>query len=451
MTEIKLQLKYSGLGEVVFNNMRDRVKAAKDMLENGTGVGSEFTGWVHLPHTFDQTELERILRTAKKIREHCDVLLVIGIGGSYLGTRAVVEALKHPLEIITPFCERNDPVILYAGHHLDERYMAQLMQSLNHVEVCVNVISKSGTTTEPAVAFRKIRQYMENRYGLEGARERIVATTDKSRGALRRLAEEQGYETFVIEDNIGGRYSVLTPVGLLPIAVSGVDIQSLLKGAKAAYEQYLEPDLMKNDCALYAAARNIFLNQGKVIEVLANYDPSLSYVSEWWKQLYGESEGKNHKGLFPASVQFTSDLHSMGQYIQDGPRTMFETVIKVAQGPNDLVIGFDQDNLDGLNFLSENTFREVNQKAFEGTLLAHVAGGTPNLVIEMASMDAFHLGYLLYFFEKACGISGYLLDVNPFDQPGVEAYKKNMFALLGKPGFESLKSELEATLNNGLE
>lgn len=447
MNELHLNLKHSGLKEEDLKKLSALASVAQTMLEKGTGAGSEFTGWVHLPETFDGDLLDRIVTTAERLRKKCDVLVVVGIGGSYLGTRAVVEALKAPMEIITPFDKRKDPVILYAGHHLDERYMASLLKTLDHVDVCVNVISKSGTTTEPAIAFRMLKAYMENRYGLEGARERIVATTDKARGALRLLANDFDYETFIIEDDIGGRYSVLTPVGLLPIAVAGVDIRALMKGAAAAYQDYLEKDLLKNNCLLYAVARNILMNQGKVIEILTNYDPAISYVSEWWKQLYGESEGKDQRGIYPASVQFTSDLHSMGQYIQDGRRMLFETVIQFKDGPDALKVGLDEKDLDGLNFLSGKSLKEINLKAFEGTLLAHVAGGTPNLVIELGKLDAHHLGYLIYFFEKACGISGYLLGVNPFDQPGVEAYKRNMFALLGKPGYEALRDELEAQLN----
>ncbi len=446
MAGLKLNLNYSGIQESQLENMKDLVGAAQQMLENGTGPGNDFIGWVHLPDQFDMGLMEKIEACASRMREKCDVLVVVGIGGSYLGTRAVSEALRDPMEHIRRFCSRENPVILYAGHHLEERYMEKLLGALDDLEVCVNVISKSGTTTEPAIAFRMLKRYMEDRYGVEGARERVVATTDKARGALRTLADEQGYETFVIEDDIGGRYSVLTPVGLLPLAISGVDVRALLEGAKAAYKEYLNPDLLTNHCLKYAAARKILQDQGKIVEILANYDPSLMYISEWWKQLYGESEGKDGRGIFPASVQFSTDLHSMGQYIQDGRRMLFETVIQVTDLEGCLKVTEDPQDLDGLNFLAGKSLKEINHKAFEGTLLAHVAGGTPNMVIELEKLDAFHLGQLLYFFEKACGVSGYLLGVNPFDQPGVEAYKKNMFALLGKPGYEAHRKTLEAGL-----
>lgn len=446
MAGLNLNLNYSGIHESQLNSMKEMVHAAQLMLENSTGAGSEFTGWVHLPQTFDMVLMDQVEACAARLKEKCDVLVVVGIGGSYLGTRAVSEALKDPMEHLRRFCSRENPTIVYAGHHLEERYMQNLLGALDELEVCVNVISKSGTTTEPAIAFRMLKSYMEKRYGVDGAKERIVATTDKARGALRTLADEQGYETFVIEDDIGGRYSVLTPVGLLPLAVSGVDIRALMEGAKAAYQEYLNPDLAVNNCFKYAAARTILQDQGKVVEILANYDPALQYISEWWKQLYGESEGKDGRGIFPASVQFSSDLHSMGQYIQDGRRMIFETVIQVTDLDGSLEVSEDAQNLDGLNFLAGKSLKEINHKAFEGTLLAHVAGGTPNLVLEIEKLDAYHIGHLLYFFEKACGISGYLLGVNPFDQPGVEAYKKNMFALLGKPGYEAHRQTLEAAL-----
>lgn len=446
MAGLNLNLNYSGIQESQLNNMKEMIRAAQQLLESSTGAGSDFTGWVHLPQTFDMALLDRVEACAARLKEKCDVLIVVGIGGSYLGTRAVSEALKDPMEPLRRFCSRNNPTIVYAGHHLEERYMENLLGAIDELEICVNVISKSGTTTEPAIAFRMLKSYMEKRYGVEGAKERIVATTDKARGALRTLADEQGYETFVIEDDIGGRYSVLTPVGLLPLAVSGVDVRALMKGAKAAYQEYLNPDLAANNCFKYAAARTILQDQGKVVEILANYDPALQYISEWWKQLYGESEGKDGRGIFPASVQFSSDLHSMGQYIQDGRRMIFETVLLETDQNGSLKVSEDEQNLDGLNFLAGKSLKEINFKAFEGTLLAHVAGGTPNLVIELEKIDAYHIGQLLYFFMKACGISGYLLGVNPFDQPGVEAYKKNMFALLGKPGYEAHRQTLEAAL-----
>jgi glucose-6-phosphate isomerase len=446
MAGLHLNLNYSGIHESQLQNMSEMVRVAQDLLESGKGAGADFVGWVHLPDQMDPQILTKVEACGARLREQCDVLVVVGIGGSYLGTRAVVEALKDPMEHLRPFSDRKNPVIVYAGHHLEERYMTNLLQALDGLEVCVNVISKSGTTTEPAVAFRMIKAYMEKRYGIEGSKARIVATTDQARGALRTLADENGYETFVIEDDIGGRYSVLTPVGLLPIAVAGIDIRALMNGAKEAYQHYLSPDLETNACLRYAATRKILQDQGKVVEILANYDPSLQYISEWWKQLYGESEGKDGRGLFPASVQFTTDLHSMGQYIQEGRRMIFETVLLIADRDGALKVTEDPQNLDGLNFLAGKSLKEINHKAFEGTLLAHVAGGTPNLVIELDQLDAYHMGYLLYFFEKACGISGYMLGVNPFDQPGVEAYKKNMFALLGKPGYEAHRQTLEAAL-----
>jgi len=446
MAGLKLNLNYSGIQESQLINMKEMVRAAQQLLETGAGAGSDFTGWVHLPQTFDMALMDRVEDCAARLKEKCDVLIVVGIGGSYLGTRAVSEALKDPMESLRRFCSRENPTIVYAGHHLEERYMKNLLGAIDELEICVNVISKSGTTTEPAIAFRMLKSYMEKRYGVDGAKERIVATTDKARGALRTLADEQGYETFVIEDDIGGRYSVLTPVGLLPLAVSGVDIRALMEGAKAAYEEYLNPELETNNCFKYAAARTILQDQGKVVEILANYDPALQYISEWWKQLYGESEGKDGRGIFPASVQFSSDLHSLGQYIQDGRRMIFETVLLETDQSGSLKVSEEDQNLDGLNFLAGKSLREINFKAFEGTLLAHVAGGTPNLVIELEKIDAYHIGQLLYFFMKACGISGYLLGVNPFDQPGVEAYKKNMFALLGKPGYEAHRQTLEAAL-----
>ncbi|MDK9710525.1 glucose-6-phosphate isomerase [Acidaminobacter sp.] len=446
MAGLNLNLNYSGIQDSQLNNMKEMVRAAQQLLENGAGAGSDFTGWVHLPQTFDMALMDQVEACAARLKEKCDVLVVVGIGGSYLGTRAVSEALKDPMEPLRRFCSRENPTIIYAGHHLEERYMEQLLGAIDELEVCVNVISKSGTTTEPAIAFRMLKSYMEKRYGVDGAKERIVATTDKARGALRTLADEKGYETFVIEDDIGGRYSVLTPVGLLPLAVSGVDIRALMEGAKAAYEEYLNPELETNNCFKYAAARTILQDQGKVVEILANYNPALQYISEWWKQLYGESEGKDGRGIFPASVQFSSDLHSMGQYIQDGRRMIFETVLLETDQNGSLKVNEDGQNLDGLNFLAGKSLKEINFKAFEGTLLAHVAGGTPNLVIELEKIDAYHIGQLLYFFMKACGISGYLLGVNPFDQPGVEAYKKNMFALLGKPGYEAHRQTLEAAL-----
>ncbi len=423
------------------------VKQAHEMLHQKTGPGSDFLGWVDLPAAYDREEYARIKQAAAKIQSDSDVLLVIGIGGSYLGAKAALDILGHSFYNLLPKSKRKTPEIYFAGNNISPVYVSHLLDAIEGKDVSINVISKSGTTTEPAIAFRLFRDYLEKKYGREEARKRIYATTDKARGALKKLATEEGYETFVIPDDVGGRYSVLTAVGLLPIAVSGADIDALMQGAADARERYLTPELSDNPCYQYAAIRNALYRKGKTIELLVSYEPQFRYFSEWWKQLYGESEGKDGKGIFPASVDFSADLHSMGQYIQDGMRNLFETVLHVQKPAVDVTIHEVTDNLDGLNFLAGKGMDFVNKKAFEGTILAHVDGGVPNLVVEIPEVSAYHLGQLIYFFEKACGISGYLLGVNPFDQPGVEAYKANMYALLGKPGFEKQKAELEARLN----
>jgi len=420
--------------------LKNHVEDAHDKLHNKTGPGSDFLGWVELPNNYDREEFARVLKAAEKIRKDSDVLVVIGIGGSYLGARAAIESLTHSFYNMLPKEKRNGPEIYFAGHNISSSYLAELLELIEGKEISVNVISKSGTTTEPAIAFRVFKEYMEKKYGKEGAKDRIYATTDAHRGALRTLAETEGYETFVIPDDVGGRFSVLTAVGLLPIAVAGIDIAEMMKGAQDAYIECKKP-FEENDCYKYAAVRNILYRKGKTIEIMVNYEPSLYFFNEWWKQLYGESEGKDHKGIFPAGVNFSTDLHSMGQYIQDGLRNIFETVLNVEKSKKDIRINATTDDLDKLNYLAGKEIDFVNKMAMKGTILAHNDGGVPNLVINIPEMTPYWFGYMVYFFEKACGISGYLLGVNPFDQPGVEAYKKNMFALLGKPGFEK---EMEA-------
>ncbi|WP_163193162.1 glucose-6-phosphate isomerase [Clostridium thermarum] len=435
---------YVGKHEIDY--MSEMVKSAHNVLHNKTGAGSDFLGWVDLPVNYDKEEFARIKKAAEKIRRDSDALIVIGIGGSYLGARAAIEMLSHSFFNVLTKENRKAPLILYVGNNISSTYMADLLEAVEGMELSVNVISKSGTTTEPALAFRIFKEYMEKKYGKDGARERIYATTDKARGALKSLADAEGYETFVIPDDVGGRYSVLTAVGLLPIAASGIDIDEMMKGAAAARETYATDDLANNECYQYAAARNVLYNKGKATEILVNYEPALHYFGEWWKQLFGESEGKDNKGLFPAAVDFSTDLHSMGQFIQEGRRNIFETVINVEKPRKEVVVEASEDNIDGLNFLAGKTMDFVNKKAFQGTLLAHNDGGVPNIVVNVPELTPYYFGYMVYFFEKACGISAYLLGINPFDQPGVEAYKKNMFALLGKPGYEDLKAELEGRL-----
>ena len=426
--------------------MEDMVKCAHDKLHNGTGAGNDFLGWIDLPVNYDKDEFERIKKSAEKIQSDSEVLIVIGIGGSYLGARAAIEMLTNNFHNALDNDKRKAPKIFYVGNNISSTYMAELLQAIEGKDVSLNIISKSGTTPEPAIAFRILKSYVEKKYGVEEARKRIYATTDKAKGALKTLADSEGYETFVVPDDVGGRFSVLTAVGLLPIAAAGINIDEMMKGAADAREAYSNPSIKENDAYKYAAVRNALYNKGKVIEVLVNYEPSLHYFNEWWKQLYGESEGKDNKGLFPAAVDFTTDLHSMGQYIQEGRRVLFETVINVEKPKYEINIEKDADDLDGLNFLAGKTMDFVNKQAFQGTLLAHNDGGVPNMVVNVPEISAYYFGYMVYFFEKACGISGYLLGVNPFDQPGVEAYKKNMFALLGKPGYEEMKAELEKRL-----
>ena len=427
-------------------NMEAMVKSAHDTLKNGTGAGSDFLGWLDLPVNYDKNEFERIKNAAERIKKNSDALIVIGIGGSYLGPRAAIEMLNSNFYNVLKKDKRDTPQVFFVGNNISSTYLADLLDAIEGLDISVNVISKSGTTTEPAIAFRVFKDYMEKKYGVDGAKERIFATTDKSRGALKSLADEMGYETFVIPDDVGGRFSVLTAVGLLPIAVAGISIDEMMQGAADAREAYATDDFMNNDCYKYAAMRNILYNKGKNIEILVNYEPGLHYFNEWWKQLFGESEGKDQKGIFPAAVDFSTDLHSMGQSIQEGSRTLFETVLNVEKAKREVSIEEAKGDLDGLNFLAGKTIDFVNKQAFKGTLLAHNDGGVPNMVLNIPELSPYYFGYMVYFFEKACGISGYLLGVNPFDQPGVEAYKKNMFALLGKPGFEELKAELESKL-----
>lgn len=433
------------ISEEQIKHLAPQVQLAHEMLHDKTGPGNDFLGWLDLPQQYDKDEFSRIKAAAQKITGDSDILLVVGIGGSYLGARAVIELLTHSFGTLKK--DTDTPQVIFCGNSISATYMADLMEILEGRRISVNVISKSGTTTEPAVAFRVLRAYMEERYGKTEARKRIYATTDKAKGALKSLADKEGYESFVVPDDVGGRFSVLTAVGLLPIAVAGVDINELMMGAKTCAEETKSISVRDNMCYRYAAVRNCLLRCGFLTEIMVNYEPGFHYMTEWWKQLFGESEGKDGRGIFPAGVDNSADLHSMGQYIQDGQRMLFETVIHFQKPRKSFLIPEDSENLDGLNFLSGMDMNEVNDKAMQGTVLAHVDGGVPNMVIEVPKMDAFHLGQLIYFFEKACAISGYLLAVNPFNQPGVEAYKKNMFALLGKPGFEDEKKKLEARLS----
>lgn len=438
-------LQFVGQNEV--DNLTEYVRVAHDQLHKGTGAGSDYRGWIDLPTEYDKEEFARIQKAAAKIQQDSDVLIVIGIGGSYLGARAAIEALSHSFYNELPKDKRKTPEIYFAGNNISSTYVNHLLDLIEGKDFSVNVISKSGTTTEPAIAFRIFRAELEKKYGKEEARKRIYATTDREKGALKKLSDEEGYETFVIPDDVGGRYSVLTAVGLLPIATAGINIEEMMQGAADASKEFSNPNLAENASYQYAAVRNALYRKGKVTEILVNYEPSLHYVSEWWKQLFGESEGKDYKGIFPAAVDFSTDLHSMGQFIQEGNRNIFETVIQVTEVPSHITIESDPADLDGLNFLAGKTVDFVNKKAFQGTLLAHTDGEVPNLVVNIPDLTPYSFGYLVYFFEKACGISGYLMGVNPFDQPGVEAYKKNMFALLGKPGYEKEKAELEARLS----
>ena len=428
-------------GEHELEQQKDNVKAIHQKIHNGSGAGSDFLGWLDLPVDYDKEEFKRIIEAAKRVKDHSDVFVVIGIGGSYLGARAAIEMLTSSFRNSTEY-----PEIVFVGNHLSSSYTHELIQYLDGKDFSVNVISKSGTTTEPAVSFRLFKQLLEDKYGKDEAKERIFATTDKEKGALKQLATNEGYETFVVPDDVGGRYSVLTAVGLLPIAVAGIDIEAMMQGVAKAREELSSDELEDNIAYQYATIRNILYTKGYTTEMLINYEPSLSYFNEWWKQLYGESEGKDYKGIYPSSANYTTDLHSLGQYVQEGRRFLFETVLKVDTPKHDIKIEEAPDDLDGLNYLAGKTMDEVNTKAFEGTLLAHTDGGVPNLVVRVPRLDAETFGYLVYFFELACAMSGYQLGVNPFNQPGVEAYKQNMFALLGKPGYEDKKEALEKRL-----
>ncbi|MBU1144426.1 MAG: glucose-6-phosphate isomerase [Firmicutes bacterium] len=428
------------ISEGALKSIQKEINLARKELNNQTGKGNEFLGWVNLPDQYDKEEFKRILIAAKKIRKQSHILVVIGIGGSYLGAKAAIEML-------TPYFEKKQKMeIVFAGQNMSSTYLSQLLNYVSGKDFSINVISKSGTTTEPAIAFRLFKKALENKYGIQEAKERIYVTTDATRGALKTLATQKGYETFTVPNDVGGRFSVLTPVGLLPIATAGINIKEVMKGAYEAKKAYKKYDIYSNDVHLYVAIRNLLYRNDKSIEMLINYEPSLISFSEWWKQLFSESEGKDYQGLFVTSASFSTDLHSLGQYIQDGRRILFETVINIEHPQINISIEEEGQDLDGLNFLVDKTIDEVNKKAFQGTLLAHVEGKSPNIVINVPEINAFSFGYLVYFFELACGVSGYVLGVNPFNQPGVETYKKNMFALLGKPGYETLRKELEKKL-----
>lgn len=435
MSGIKLELKNTGISQKSIMEYREQVENIHKELNKRANDYNDFVGWIHLPTNYDKKEFSRIKKAAKKIKKESDILLVIGIGGSYLGARAVIEALTSSFYNMLPDKQRKYPQILYVGNNLSPNYINELIEYIGNKDFSVNVISKSGTTTEPAIAFRIFREILENKYGIDEARSRIYVTTDKEKGALKTLADNEGYEKFIIPDNVGGRYSVLTAVGLLPIATAGIDIDKLIEGAQIAQERYDDSNLKYNECYQYAVIRNILYKLYKNTEILVNYEPKMHYFTEWWKQLYGESEGKEQMGIFPAGVDFTTDLHSMGQYIQDGRRNLFETVIRIENSKSDLTVLNDEDNLDGLNYLTGKSLDYVNKKAMEGTIKAHVSGDVPNIVIHMECLDEINLGQLIYFFEKACSMSGLILGVNPFNQPGVEEYKKNMFKLLKKPGY----------------
>ena len=422
------------------------VELANEVLTSKTGAGNDFLGWVDLPETYDKDEFARIKKAAEKIKNDSEVLVVIGIGGSYLGAKAAIEFLSHSFYNNLPKDKRKTPEIYFAGTNMSGVYLQHLIEVVGDRDFSVNVISKSGTTTEPAIAFRVFKKILEEKYGKEEAAKRIYATTDKAKGALKTLATAEGYETFVVPDNVGGRFSVLTAVGLLPIAAAGINIDDLMAGAKDAMNDFANKNMDENQALQYAAVRNILHRKGKDLELMVNYEPRVHYLAEWWKQLFGESEGKEGKGLYPTSADFSDDLHSLGQYIQQGQRLFFETVVSIGKPEVEFVIESDKENLDGLNFIAGKTLDYVNKKATDGVILAHVDGNVPNLGINIPEVTPYHLGYTFYFFEKACGVSGYLLGVNPFDQPGVEAYKKNMFALLGKPGYEEAGKELEKKL-----
>lgn len=441
---LKLNPKYleSYVNKDELEGIKPQVNAAAELLESKKGLGNDFLGWLQLPTDYDKEEFARIKAAAAKIKSNSDVLIVIGIGGSYLGARAVIELMKSPFY---NNLKKDTPDIYFVGNNISPSYLNQVISICEGKDFSVNVISKSGTTTEPALAFRVFRKMVIDKYGKEGAKERIFCTTDKAKGTLKKLADTEGYETFVVPDDVGGRFSVLTAVGLLPIAAAGCDIDALMSGARQAQNDYTA-DFDSNDCYKYAALRNILYRKGKSVELLVSYDPSFTMMAEWYKQLFGESEGKDNKGIFPSAVTFSTDLHSMGQFIQDGSRIMFETVMDIKKPQKDFFLEDDAENLDGLNFLTNQNMSVVNKKAQQGTIIAHSEGGVPNIVIELEDTTEFSVGYMIYFFEKACAVSGYLLGVNPFNQPGVESYKSNMFALLGKPGYEDKKAELEAKL-----
>jgi glucose-6-phosphate isomerase len=434
---IKLDYKNSMnfISKEEIENLDVYIKEAHKVLHKKSGAGNDFLGWVELPNNYDKKEFSRIKEAAEKIKSDSEVLVVIGIGGSYLGARAAIEALTNSFYNIMDKEDRKTPQILFVGNSISSKYLVDILEIVKGKDISINVISKSGTTTEPAIAFRFFKEYIEEKYGKEEASKRIYATTDKKRGALKELATKEGYETFIIPDDIGGRYSILTAVGLLPIAVAGLDIDEMMNGAKTAYKELKNDNLDENYCYQYVAVRNALHRKGLTTEIMVNYEPSLHFLTEWWKQLFGESEGKDRKGIFPAGVDFSTDLHSMGQYIQDGLRILFETVLCIEEPEKNINIKEDENDLDGLNYLKDKDVDFVNKKAMEGTINAHVEGGVPNMIISIPKMDEYNFGYLCYFFEKACGISGYLLGVNPFNQPGVEVYKKNMFKLLGKPGY----------------
>lgn len=435
MPSIKLNLEHTGIKEKEIMKYKDKVEKAHNELHKLSNDENEFAGWLELPTNYDKEEFERIKIAAEKIKKDSDVLIVIGIGGSYLGARAVIEALSSTFYNILPDKQRKFPQIFFVGNNISPDYVNELLECISQKNISVNVISKSGTTTEPAIAFRIFREYLESKYGIDEARKRIYVTTDKAKGALKNLANEEEYETFAIPDNIGGRYSVLTAVGLLPIAVAGIDIEKLMNGARNGQEKYNDSNLKYNSCYKYAVVRNILYKQNKNIEILVNYEPKMLYFTEWWKQLYGESEGKEEKGIFPAGATFTTDLHSLGQYIQEGKRELFETIINIEKTNTDIKMKADEDDLDGLNYLEGKTMNYINHKAMEGTIEAHTTGKVPNIVINVEKMNEENLGELIYFFELACAISANILGVNPFNQPGVETYKKNMFKLLEKPGY----------------
>ncbi len=434
MLDVKLKLENSNIKLEEILEYKQQVENYHKDLHRRAEDETDFVGWLELPTKYDKNEFERIKKAAKRINEESDILLVIGIGGSYLGARAVIESLTSSFDNLLE--HRKHPYILYAGNNLSSNYINELIEAIGDKDFSINVISKSGTTTEPAIAFRIFREMLESKYGVEEARSRIYVTTDKKKGALKTLADKEGYEQFVIPDNVGGRYSVLTAVGLLPIATAGIDIDKLMEGARLAEQRYNDSEIKYNECYKYAVARNLLYKSDKNIEILVNYEPKMHYFTEWWKQLYGESEGKELKGIFPSGVDFTTDLHSMGQYIQEGRRNLFETVIRIEEPQSNININADDDNLDGLNYLANKDLDFVNKKAMEGTIKAHVDGNVPNIIISIEKLNEETIGHLIYFFEKACAMSGMILGVNPFNQPGVEKYKKNMFELLGKPGYQ---------------